>query len=95
MAVGVDVVFVGLAQRPDAVFQHRAAVAQDQRCGQPAVEILARDDLIPALLGKKVEPLVEFGHVDQRAVFGEQIADHGTIDLHRTAPSGSIPISSA
>ena len=95
MAVGVDVVFVGLAQCPDAVFEHCAAVAKDERDGQAAVEVLLRHDLVAALLGKEVEPFVEPGHVDQRAVLGEQIGDRGAVDRHRTAPSGSIPNSSA
>ena len=91
----MDVVFVGLAQGPDAVFEHRPAVAEDQRRRQAAVEILARHDLVAAFLGEEAEPLVEFRRVDQRAVFGEQIPDRGPVGIHRTAPSGSIPRSSA
>jgi hypothetical protein len=62
---------------------------------QAAVEIFPRNDPIAALLGEEVEPFVEFCHVDQRAVFGEKIPDRGAVGLHRTAPSGSMPNSSA
>ena len=58
MAVGVDVVFVGLAQCPDAILEHRATVAKDQRRRQVTVEILSRDDPVTALPGKQPEPFV-------------------------------------
>ena len=95
MPIGVDVVLVGLAQCPDAILEHRAAVAEDQRRRQAAVEILPRDDLVAALFGKEVELFVEFCHIDHRAVLGEEVVDGGVIDCHRTAPAGSIPTSSA
>jgi hypothetical protein len=95
MAVDVDVVLVGLAQCPDAILEHRAAVAEDQCGRQAAVEILPRDDLVAALFGEEVEPFVELCQIDQGAVFGEEVVDGGVIDPHRTAPAGSIPRSSA
>ena len=95
VSVGVDIVLVGLAQCPNAIFECRTAVAEDESRGQPAIEILTRDDLVTALLGKEVEPFVELCHIDQRAVLGEEVEDGAVIDPHRTAPAGSIPRSSA
>src|SRR5882672_7567115 len=95
MPIGVDVVLVGLAERADTVLQHRAAVAEDQSRRQPAIKILARQDLVAALLGEEAEPLIEPCRIDQSAVFGEQIVNRGAIGPHRTAPSGSMPKSSA
>ena len=72
MAVGEDVELVRLAQGVDAVFEHRAAVAQDQRDRQTGVVILARHDAVAALGGEQLEPAIVMTEIEQRAVFGEQ-----------------------
>ncbi len=95
MAVGVNVVLVGLAQRADAVFEHRPAIAKDQGSGQTAVVILARHDIVAAFLGEEAEPFVVFRAVEQRAVFGEEVVNRSAVEGHRTAPAGSMPSNSA
>ena len=61
------------------------------------LDVLARDHGIGRVLREQVEPLLEAVAVDAVGVLVEQVArrfPHGR-GVHRTAPSGSMPISSA
>ena len=91
----MDVVLVRLLQGADAVLQHRAGIAEDQGHRQSGVGVLARQDLIVALVREQSEPGLVITCVEQRAVFGKEVEDRVAIDRHRTAPAGSMPSSSA
>ena len=100
----MDVVLVRLAQRRDAVLEHRPAVAQDQRDRQTGIVVFARHDLVAALGGEQSEPVVVAAEIEQPAILREQRL-HGELvrnrawasshRAHRTAPAGSMPSSSA
>ena len=70
--VGMDVVLVRLAQRRDAVLEHRPAVAQDQRDRQTGIVVFARHDLVAALGGEQREPVVVAAEIEQPAILREQ-----------------------
>src|SRR4029077_9318437 len=95
MTVSVDVVFVGLTQRENTILQHRTAVTEHQRRRQTMLPILAWHDLVSAFRGEEAKPFLVLRRVDQRPVLREQVENTVAADCHRTAPAGSMPISSA
>ena len=67
-----------LAQRHDAIHQHVAALAVDQRDRKTLFDILARDHLVDARLGEQLRPALQRAIVERIVV--------GAIQIGQTRP---------
>ena len=72
VAIALPLVDVGLAQRGDAVGQHRARVGIDDAGGIATAVIVGGGDLVEALFEEQARPVLQPIGVDAAGVFGVQ-----------------------
>src|SRR5271169_4018736 len=89
MAHGARRVDAGTLQRFDAVLEHTLALAQHERQRQAALKVLARDDLVKALVGEELWPMRQVAVVETFDVLGVELVDFEA-QIHVVSGSSSL-----
>ena len=79
--VALRLVDVGVAQRLDAVAQHRAALGVEHRERQASVFVLGGGDAVAAVLGEELRPVFQPAFVERVSIAGVK-ALHRLLKIH-------------